>query len=600
MSGLDTGTAARAVARTAGLQAALLVLSLVGSWSVVAGAVRFFSLPGAPTVLWWPAAALMVAAVVRLPRRYWATMVLGLAAAVLIVMIPQAGWAMAVSFAVVNVAEVLVAAHLLVGRGSERRLRTAREALRFSLTLIVAMAAGALLLAARSLLAGEGSDWAAPVDAYLSTHVIGLLVFAPLLLPSDSRWSRRLWQYVEFTAVLAATIGIGTWAFISTVAPGRAFALLLPVVWAGARVGAARTVVVTAVAAGLAAYGTSRGRGPFAAIVNDSSRTGQTQLFLAALAATALLLVLISRHREYLAAQARAGEETLRRAIRDSLVPMYSILLDPEHLGEIRDANTALTSMLGYGRGELEGEFCGILGARDFADRRALLDAYLTQLRDGVIGSYREESQFIKANGELLWVETNVSSVSPVTGPPFALVQVHDLTQRQQNKQMLEQMALYDSLTGVANRTLLFRRLTEELTAVVGSDRSVGLLYLDLDDFKTINDTFGHAAGDVVLIEAARRFSAAVRPGDTVARLGGDEFAVLCASVLSLVDLQRIADRIRLDVSEPLILPGGEEIAVTVSVGMAVADGLEDPDHLMRVADASMYEDKYATRGKGA
>lgn len=560
---------------------------------------EYLRIPGSANVLWWPAAAMTIVVMVRSPQRWWIAMLIGMFIAPLLINHLYMDWVTAISYAIVSVIEAVVAVSLLVDRatGTRRRLRTPAEGVRFVLAILAAVAVGGVLISVRALIFPVGQPWDVVARDFVTRHLIGLLAFAPLLLPAGAPAGRgSVRNHLESIAIMIAAVGIGLWAFASPIAPGRAFPVLLPVVWAAIRLDSIRATVVTLTSIVIATYGTARGRGVFAEIENVAEREFMTQLFSATVAVTGLALVLVTRHREHLADQARAGEKTMRRAIRDSLVPMYAIQLGAENFGEIRDANKALASMLGYQREELEGKHCAILGAGDDPERLALLDTYLTQLRDGAIGSYREESQFATAGGGSLWVETNVSRVHPVTGPPFALVHVHDLTQRQQNKQQLEQMALHDALTGLANRALLFTRLHEAFAQVGNAELLVGLLYLDLDGFKEINDTYGHAAGDAVLVEVAARLSGAVRPGDTVARLGGDEFAVVCASLRSAADLDHIAERVRIDLAPAIELPTGTSVIIHASIGAAVAGAEGDPDQLIRAADTKMYETKRARR----
>jgi diguanylate cyclase (GGDEF)-like protein len=154
----------------------------------------------------------------------------------------------------------------------------------------------------------------------------------------------------------------------------------------------------------------------------------------------------------------------------------------------------------------------------------------------------------------------------------------------------LRELAFQDSLTGLANRALLHERLAAVQSPEAGD---VVVLLLDLDDFKPVNDRYGHAAGDAVLIEVAGRLNGCLRADDTVARLGGDEFAVLIADPLSL-DLAELGRRIVASIREPY--PVGEDtVTIGVSIGMAVdAGGALSPDQILDLADAAMYAAKAA------
>jgi diguanylate cyclase (GGDEF)-like protein len=158
--------------------------------------------------------------------------------------------------------------------------------------------------------------------------------------------------------------------------------------------------------------------------------------------------------------------------------------------------------------------------------------------------------------------------------------------------------ALHDPLTGVANRALFLDRLAINLARVGRLRSAAGVLYLDLDNFKQVNDGLGHAAGDELLIAAAERMRACLRPGDSAARLGGDEFAVLLEDVASIDDAKRVADRILAALRQPFTVQG-REVFISVSVGVAVAHANEtDPDQLLRNADIAMCSAKESGKGR--
>ncbi len=154
----------------------------------------------------------------------------------------------------------------------------------------------------------------------------------------------------------------------------------------------------------------------------------------------------------------------------------------------------------------------------------------------------------------------------------------------------LEQMAKTDALTGLANRTLLQERIQEAILASAHSGRAPAVLVLDLDSFKPINDTLGHGAGDVVLVEVARRIRSAVRAGDTVARLGGDEFAVVIADATDAEVLQ-IADRISEQLQDSVHV-GTETVWAAASIGVCIGTTGYPAEALMRDADIAMYQAK--------
>ena len=151
--------------------------------------------------------------------------------------------------------------------------------------------------------------------------------------------------------------------------------------------------------------------------------------------------------------------------------------------------------------------------------------------------------------------------------------------------------ALHDPLTGLANRALLLDRLELALTRASRSGRRVGVLFLDLDGFKSVNDRHGHGAGDLLLIEMGRRLSGVLRGSDLAARQGGDEFVLLCEDVLDEASLTVLAGHVAAVASEPILLHGTSE-AVTASIGVRLAIGGERADVVLRDADTAMYEAK--------
>lgn len=156
----------------------------------------------------------------------------------------------------------------------------------------------------------------------------------------------------------------------------------------------------------------------------------------------------------------------------------------------------------------------------------------------------------------------------------------------------LEHRALHDDLTGLPNRTLLLDRISQALHRSVRDHAGVAVLFVDLDRFKHINDTLGHAAGDAVLCEVGRRLQEVLRAGDTVGRLGGDEFLMVCSDIGGAVDAMVVAQRVWECLDEPMHF-AGDELRVRASVGVALADSDEiAPDSIIRDADHAMYRAK--------
>ncbi len=175
-----------------------------------------------------------------------------------------------------------------------------------------------------------------------------------------------------------------------------------------------------------------------------------------------------------------------------------------------------------------------------------------------------------------------------------------DITEQKSADDALAHQALHDPLTGLPNRTLLLDRLDQALAKLGRKPSSVGVLFIDIDRFKVINDSLGHPAGDEMLMAMSHRLQGALRLGDTLARFGGDEFAILCEDLAGEADALEIADRIGEAMSQPLSWGDGE-LVVTVSTGIALASSpLVSAVSLLRDADAAMYRAKEDGRARSA
>jgi diguanylate cyclase (GGDEF)-like protein/PAS domain S-box-containing protein len=208
----------------------------------------------------------------------------------------------------------------------------------------------------------------------------------------------------------------------------------------------------------------------------------------------------------------------------------------------------------------------------------------------------RHECRLVHTDGSTVWVLISAAQVAAEPGRPAHLIlHIQDIGERKALEAEIVHRSLHDPLTGLANRVLLFDRIGHALARADRTASPTCLFLLDLDGFKDVNDTHGHAAGDELLQQFATRLSGALRPGDTAARLGGDEFVVLCEDT-SEEQAALIAERLRAAASWPFDLPVGR-VTISASVGVSTsADPSDDPAELVRRADVSMYAVKRARR----
>jgi len=208
-------------------------------------------------------------------------------------------------------------------------------------------------------------------------------------------------------------------------------------------------------------------------------------------------------------------------------------------------------------------------------------------------GQHVQEYRFKQKNGHYVWVQEEVRLVRGSGGKGDEIVgYMIDITEKKRFEEQLLHIAHYDTLTELPNRLLFYDRLKQAIAQAERSQWDVGVLFIDLDRFKILNDTLGHGTGDELLRQVSTRLNATVRIGDTVGRLGGDEFAVILAELNNPEDAHIVSQKIMQAFKQSFAL-NGREVFVTASIGITVfpADG-QDPDTLIKNADTAMYRAK--------
>jgi diguanylate cyclase (GGDEF)-like protein/PAS domain S-box-containing protein len=288
----------------------------------------------------------------------------------------------------------------------------------------------------------------------------------------------------------------------------------------------------------------------------------------------------------------RGGEHVRIAECRDEL-ELKSLLLDAivdaviVHTldGELVYFNEAAATMQGYTR--VEFAMLGTWGWMSPEWRPKVGEAMQSLSREKWLAPF--EAKKVRKDGAIICTEIHPSTVT-VGGRELCVAVIRDITARIQAEEQVRHLAFHDALTGLANRSLLERRLEE---AIEASNRTgvFGLVYIDLDDFKPINDRFGHDVGDRVLQVVAKRIRAHVREGDTVARLGGDEFGVLATRLPDLDALGTVARQLGHAIGERMSVEG-VELTITASTGCAVWQPGVTPAELLKRADLDMYDEK--------
>jgi diguanylate cyclase (GGDEF)-like protein/PAS domain S-box-containing protein len=291
-----------------------------------------------------------------------------------------------------------------------------------------------------------------------------------------------------------------------------------------------------------------------------------------------------------------------RKALQ-ALNKQQAMMLDNELVGilklqnrQVIWSNRASERMFGYGPGALVG-----LAARELYPS----DAAYSQFGDTAYAAlasgqtHRAQLELRRRDGELIWVDVSGVVLSPQTGE--TLWMSLDITAMKAQQSHAEHVAFHDSLTGLPNRLLLMDRLSLAVQLSRRTQELLAVCFLDMDGFKAVNDSHGHAAGDELLCVVARRLLEAVRAHDTVSRVGGDEFVLMLPHLRDRLECDQVIARIQQAVAAPVPLSDGATVKVAASVGIACfpADGPNE-DSLLKAADKAMYAAKSGRRTQRA
>ncbi len=255
----------------------------------------------------------------------------------------------------------------------------------------------------------------------------------------------------------------------------------------------------------------------------------------------------------------------------------------------IIEINRAFSAITGYGREEVLGE--PVMSLHTGPQETGFYEGIWEIVR--IRGSWRGEVWDRRKNGTVYPKWLSVSPVADERGEIRRFVAIFsDITPMKKSDEQLYHMAHFDSLTGLANRRQFHDLLGRALKSARRRNEGVGVMFIDLDSFKEVNDTFGHQAGDQLLQEIGKRIRCTVRETDVVARLGGDEFTVILGSLQDTESVGPIARKLLDRISQPVTV-GQNEVRVTSSIGISMlAEDTADPDVLIQNADLAMYRAK--------
>ncbi|MGE3909812.1 MAG: putative bifunctional diguanylate cyclase/phosphodiesterase [Chloroflexota bacterium] len=299
----------------------------------------------------------------------------------------------------------------------------------------------------------------------------------------------------------------------------------------------------------------------------------------------------------------RRAEEALRESEARKCAILGSALdgiMDLDDDGYVTEMNPAAEKMFARTQDDLRGRHLTELvfpdEEREFR-RRELTRAFASG--HGALLDNRIETAAMHSNGGWFPVELAVTRID-LKGRPGYTAFLRDLSERKRIEGELTRLAFHDTLTGLPNRALFADRLQQALARAGRRQHGLAVMFLDLDNFKIVNDSIGHEAGDQLLIAVAERLGVCLRPEDTIARFGGDELAILVEGVVDEAEVIAIANRIATALKRPVSL-SGHEVFVTASIGIALrTSATEDADGLLRKADLAMYRAKSAGKAQHA
>ncbi|HJU01616.1 MAG TPA: EAL domain-containing protein [Actinomycetes bacterium] len=302
----------------------------------------------------------------------------------------------------------------------------------------------------------------------------------------------------------------------------------------------------------------------------------------------------LARHLESRVTERTAELQTSEQRFQALVQHSSEVVILVNRNGLVEYVSESMTRVFGYGEADLQGRLLSDIFHLDAGTR---LRGGLAEVAQRPYGVLELELPLQHRDGHQCTVQITITNLLDNPSVGGLVLNTRDISERRQLEDQLSHQAFHDNLTSLANRALFKDRVEHALQRSWRRTPSVAVLFLDLDGFKEVNDSLGHAAGDRLLIQVGQRLGACVRPSDTVARFGGDEFAVLIEDASDDLELAAVAERILEELRQPFLI-NDRELHVSGSIGIARMDpDVDGVDQLLRNADLAMYRAKAAGQG---
>jgi len=582
------------MARLSAMRDALYALAFTAA--VLAGSLA----SSGGVALVWPAAGVAALWLFRargVDRVAVATGIAAIAAAVPVMTGADSATAIVLAISTAAGAFAAATAMIWLWGGGPLSLRTLADGVRvFATSLAAGLASGLTMALGEPLLPDRpGLPLAALVAVRSALGCLAVVVLA-LALYTWGRQSEGRPGPAVLALDTALTVGIYGFVFVAANDLSVGYPALPLTLWIGLRAGVLRTAVHTFVAAVVVASLTQLDIGPF----HHGSPMAQSlvsQGFVAVVILAGMGLSLSRAEQAGATSEARQAAARLNAMADAAPIAHLTVRVEPGGEAVIERANPAAAQLLVTPVEELtDALWSTFIDPADRPRARAVL-AELAAPGNEPVTAF--ELRHRLPSGEVRWTEVSAADAHRPhdDGTALVTVQMLDVSARKEAEARLAHLALHDELTGLPNRMLLVDRVERALLENRRSGRCVAVVFIDIDHFKRVNDTLGHAAGDVLLATVARRLSDAARESDTVARMGGDEFVACVPGVGGEEEALTIASRLVRLAGAPVDLDG-RELRIGLSAGVAVSRPGSTTSDLLRESDDALYAAKHAGRGR--